>query len=330
MSRLLLAGDLGGTKSSLAVFVDEGGARRPLRGATLRSGEFPSAAALVGAFLGQGRETVDAACLGIAGPVRGGRVATPNLPWIVDARELETTLGLGRVTLLNDLVVTALGVAELPDDRFCVLQEGLADPEGNAALIAAGTGLGQALLLRSAGRLVPSPSEGGHGGFAPETELEADLLRFLAAELGHVSVERVVSGPGLRNIYRFLTTAGREAASPRVRDRMEQEDPSAVIAQEALAGTDGACALALEVWCRAYGAEAGNLALRALATAGLSVGGGIAPKVLPALREGGFLEAFRSKGRLSDLLAEVPVRVVLDPGAALYGAACCAAACEEP
>lgn len=325
MSTLLLAADIGGTKANLALFREASGGLVALREAAVRSAGYPSAASLLSGFLGDDAGSVGAACLGIAGPVREGRAMTPNLPWAVAAEEIGAALGLPAVTLVNDLVATALGIAELPPEGLEVLQEGRPDPTGNAALIAAGTGLGEALLVRSGEALVPVASEGGHASFAPASDLEIELLRFLSAELGAVSAERVVSGPGLRNVYRFLTATGRVSESPRVRARMENEDPSAVISGEALRGTDEACAQALELWLRAYGAEAGNLALKALATAGVYVGGGIAPKVLPKLREGGFLEAFRAKGRLAGLLAEVPVRVILDPKTGLYGAARCAA-----
>ncbi|MBI5015487.1 MAG: glucokinase [Deltaproteobacteria bacterium] len=325
MSRLVLAGDLGGTKANLALFEPVGGRLEPVREATLPSAAYASAPALVREFLGDDAPGVVAACLGIAGPVRAGRVVTPNLPWTVDARETELLLGLPRVTLINDLVATARGIAELPAESFAVLQEGRPDPDGNAALLAAGTGLGEALLLRQGGDLVASPSEGGHASFAPTTELEIELLRFLWAEHGSASAERVASGPGLLTVYRFLTRTARAPETPEVRARMEREDASAVVAGEALAGTDAACVAALDLWTAAFGAEAGNLALKALATAGVYVGGGIAPKILPKLREGGFLAAFRNKGRFSGLLADVPVRVILDPKAALYGAARCAA-----
>ncbi|MDW7709232.1 MAG: glucokinase [Deferrisomatales bacterium] len=325
MRPLLLAADIGGTKANLALFREVSGGLVAIREAAVPSAGFASAASLLSGFLGDDAGSVGAACLGIAGPVRDGRAMTPNLPWGVAAEEIGAALGLPAVTLVNDLVATALGIAELPPEGLEVLQEGKPDPTGNAALIAAGTGLGEALLVRSGEALVPVASEGGHASFAPTSDLEIALLRFLSAELGAVSAERVVSGPGLRNVYRFLTAAGRVSETPRVRARMESEDPSSVISGEALQGTDEPCARALDLWLRAYGAEAGNLALKALATAGVYVGGGIAPKVLPKLREGGFLEAFRAKGRLSGLLAEVPVRVILDPKTALYGAARCAA-----
>lgn len=299
-----------------------------LREETLRSTDYGSLTDLLRAFLGQSPPRIDRACFGIAGPVQAARSATPNLPWIVDAGEIKAALCFHRVTLINDLLATARGISDLPPESFAVLQEGRADPEGNAAVIAAGTGLGEALLFRHGSGLLPSPSEGGHAGFAPTSDLEVDLLRFLAAEFGHVSAERVISGPGLQNVYRFLTATGREPESLRVRDRMRIEDAAAVISDEGMRGTDAACGRALDLWVRAYGAEAGNLALKALATAGLYIGGGIAPKILPKLREGRFISALRDKGRLSGVLAEIPVRVILNEKTALHGAAACAAEAE--
>lgn len=320
MSRLVLAGDVGGTKANLALFEEEGGRLSVVREATLPSPEYPGVTELVRSFLGAERPP-RRACFGIPGPVREGRTVTPNLPWTVDAEEIARALDLPSVTLVNDLQATASGIGELPHESFAALQAGGPNPNGNAALIAAGTGLGEAILFRHGRELVPSASEGGHADFAPTDEVQVELFRFLAARFGRVSFERVVSGPGLENVYRFLVETGRRKESPSVAARIAKEDPPAVIAETGMKRGDPACADALELFVRVYGAEAGNLALKALASAGLYVGGGIAPKILPKLREGGFLEAFRNKGRLSDLLAGIPVRVILDPKTALYGAA---------
>lgn len=329
MRRLLLAGDIGGTKTNLALYTEEGGCRSLVREATLRSADYGSVSELLAGFLDSKGFGVDVACFGAAGPLRGGRIVAPNLRWAVDVKEIAACLGTPRVALVNDLLATALGIQGLPPESLACLQEGHPDPEGNGAVIAAGTGLGQALLFRSGDRFVPAPSEGGHSGFAPSSDLEIDLLRFLSAELGQVSAEEVVSGPGLLRVYRFFTATGRELESRRVRERLAAEDASAVVSEEGMAGTDAACARALDLWARAYGAEARNLALKALATAGVYVGGGIAPKILPKLLEGPFLEAFRGQGHVAELLSRIPVRVLLDPKTALYGAAALVTGADE-
>ena len=326
----LLAGDVGGTKANLALVEQEGESLRHLRHSEFRTAEFASLVELVRSFVGSDGPRIDGACFGVPGPVREGKAKGTNLPWSVDAEEVRTVLGIPRLVLVNDLLATARGIGELPGESFAVLQPGRPEPRGARVLIAAGTGLGQAFLVWDGRRHIPCPSEGGHADFAPREAVEVELLRHLAERFGHVSVERVVSGPGLQNIFRFLVGTGRCDESPRVRARMEREDRSHVISDEALAGTDRACADALELFVRAYGAEAGNLALKALATGGVYVGGGIAPKILPKLREGPFLDAFRDKGRLSPFLAEIPVLVVLDPKAALYGAIRLAAEAPEP
>ncbi|MHB8766980.1 MAG: glucokinase [Deferrisomatales bacterium] len=317
----VLAGDIGGTKANLALFDGSAGALAPVAEATLRTADHPDPASLLRAFLGERVGRVARACLGVAGPVRGRRAVAPNLPWGVDADQLQQALHLPRLTLVNDLVATALGLAELGGESLAVLTPGSPDPTGAQALLAAGTGLGQAALCWDGRRRVPVPSEGGHTDFGPTDDLEIALLTHLRARFGRVSYERILSGPGLVNLYRFLVETGRAPRDPGVAARMELGDPAAAIAGEGLAKTDPACVRALELFARICGAEAGNLALKFLATGGVYLAGGIAPQLLPVLRGGGFLEAFRSKGRLAGVLAEVPVYVVLDPKAALYGAA---------
>ena len=329
MKRVLLAADVGGTKANLALVEQDGESLRRLRDSEFRTPEFANLVDLARSFVGPDGPRIESACLGVPGPVREGKAKGTNLPWSIDAEEVRTALGIPRLVLVNDLLATGHGIGELPADRLAVLQLGRPQPQGAKVLIAAGTGLGEAFLFWDGRRHIPCPSEGGHADFAPREAVEVDLLRHLAERFGHVSAERVVSGPGLQNIFRFLVETGRAADSPRVRERMEREDASHVISDEALAGTDRACAEALEIFVRAYGAEAGNLALKALATGGVYVGGGIAPKILPKLREGPFLEAFRDKGRLAPLLAEIPVFVILDPKAALYGAIRLAAEAPE-
>jgi glucokinase len=232
------------------------------------------------------------------------------------------------VRLVNDLEAAAHGVLTLPPEKFLVLQSGMPNPGRNMALIAAGTGLGQALIVPDGQGYRVVPSEGGHADFAPRDETQLDLYRFLRAEFGHVSWERVLSGPGLANVYRFLQTRAGHAAPDWLRTRLQREDAGAVVGEVGLSGRDPVCAEALDLFVSIYGAQAGNLALETLALGGLVVGGGIAPKIQAKLSDGRFTAAFRDKGRLDSLLSTVPVRVALDPRAPLWGAARLAALME--
>lgn len=306
----LLAGDIGGTKSNLGIFR---GAER-LRSARLASPDYPSLAALLQDFLASGESApIAAAGLGIPGPVNGSRAHAPNLPWPeIDGDALAAELGIPRVRLINDLAATAEGIPALPAEDFLTLQEGEPGAAGNRVLIAAGTGLGMSFLPWIDGAWRPVASEGGHTDFAPQDETQIQLLRSLRAELGHVSVERLVSGPGLAAIYRHFREAAGLAAGP-------DPDP-ARISEAALAGTDPQAGRALDVWLALYGAAAGNLALLGTATGGVYIGGGIAPKILPR-RPGPFLRSFLEKGRFRDYLRAMPVRVILNDQAALLGAA---------
>jgi glucokinase len=319
---VILAGDVGGTKTALALF--EGGASGlvAVREAALPSRQFRTFEETLAAFLGDGPPAhLAAACFGVAGAVVDGRSTATNLPWTMDETTLAGVLSVKRVRLLNDLEATAHGVLELPPDRLAVLQEGRAQP-GNYAVIAAGTGLGEALIIRDGGGVTVVPSEGGHADFAPGSDLEIELLRHLRASVGpHVSWERVLSGPGLLNIYRFLRHHRRAPEPAELTARMAREDPSAVVSQVALAGRDPVAVEALDLFVSLYGAEAGNLALKALAVSGVFVAGGIAPKILPRLTAGGFVTSFRTKGRFDHLMTTIPVRAVLEPRSALLGAA---------
>ena len=257
----------------------------------------------------------------VAGPVVDGRVRTTNLPWLIDARELAGDLGLGTAGLINDLEANAWGIGALGPDDFAVLNEGAPGAHGNQAVIAAGTGLGEAGLYWDGAMHRPFACEGGHANFAPSGPVEIDLLRYLAERFDHVSWERVVSGPGVFNVYAFLrdTDRGRESAA--VAEHLKTDDPSAVVSRSALLGKDPLASAALELFARLYGSEAGNLALKMMATGGVFVGGGVAPKILPKLREGGFMDAFKAKGPMRRLVESIPVRVVLNDKAALIGAA---------
>jgi glucokinase len=318
---MILAGDIGGTNSRLAFFSDRGGRLEPVVEARYPSRDHANLETIVQQFTSAHDLPIDAACFGIAGPVRHGRSDTTNLPWDVDAQELAGALRLTTVGLLNDLEAHAYGIAVLAPEDFVVLNQGAPDASGNAAVIAAGTGLGEAGMYWDGQQHHPFAGEGGHSGFAPSDPMQMELLTFLRHEFGHVSWERVVSGPGLHNIYRFLRDTGRGEEPDWLTRRMQQLDPSAVISQEALAGTSALCRQALDLFVVLYGAEAGNLALTLMATGGVYVSGGIAPKIVQRLTDSAFLDAFVAKGRLKPWLQQIPVRIIMNDKVALLGAA---------
>jgi glucokinase len=317
---MILAGDIGGTKTNLARFEWRDGRLERLDMATFVSRDFPGLEPVVAEFLGGDRTPVAAACFGIAGPVVDGRCETTNLPWVVDAREVQRHLGIDRVWLLNDLEATGYGIPALEPHELYTLQEGHAGT-GNAGLIAAGTGLGECLLFWNGALHTPSPSEGGHSDFAPRNAWEVDLWRFLAHRYGHVSYERILSGPGFKELYDFLVSTGRTPSTAVRQAVAEAPNPTPIISEAGLNHTDDVCVELLDRFVEIYGAEAGNIALKALTIAGLYIGGGIAPRILPRLKEGGFLRAFLDKGRFRGLMERIPVRVILNPETALLGAA---------
>jgi glucokinase len=266
---------------------------------------------------------VTAACFGVPGPVRNGRLRLTNLPWTLDSHELSVSLGITHVFLINDIEANGYGVAELSADQIYALSEGDTSQIGNRALIAAGTGLGEGLLIWDGRRHTPFPSEGGHADYAPRNEDEIDLLRFLKQKYhGRISYERVVSGMGLTGIYEFLREVRGMEEPPALAERIAAaDDPNTVITEMALAAKSEICEKALDMFVSAYGAEAGNMALKLLSVGGVYVGGGIAPRILEKLKDGTFMKAFTDKGRMSQLLINMPVRVILESRAALLGAA---------
>lgn len=318
---MILAGDIGGTSTRLALAETEGGAVRLARVARYRSGEYAGLDEILDRFVAEHGAAVAGACFGIAGPIREGRVETPNLPWVVEAAPLAARLGLEAVALLNDLEANAYGVFSLGEADFEILNAGDPTPDGNAAIISAGTGLGEAGYHGEGRTLHPFASEGGHADFAPRSDLEVDLYRYLRERHGHVSWERVVSGPGLVALYTFLRDSGRGAEAPEMAGAIARGDAAAAISRAALAGRSRLASDALDLFVRLYGAEAGNLALKMKATRGVYVGGGIAPKILPRLKGPLFMEAFVDKGRFRDFLRAIPVRVILNEATALLGAA---------
>ncbi|MEW6746348.1 MAG: glucokinase [Planctomycetota bacterium] len=318
---MILAGDIGGTKTHLASFDVQGGNLVIVAEATYPSRDHSSLEEIAGAFLSRLPTRPERACFGVAGPVREGRVRTTNLPWVVDGAHLAMALGIPRVLVINDLEAMAYGVLVVPRKELLVLNEGVAGATGNAAVIAAGTGLGEAGLFWDGREHRPFACEGGHSDFAPRTDLEADLLAHLVRTFGHASWERVLSGPGLRNIYQFLAEREPGTANPSVATETERPDPAAVISQAALEKRCPVCEQALDLFVSLYGAEAGNLALKVMATGGVYVGGGIATKIRAKLAEGGFLESFLAKGRMRKLMESIPVRVILTERVSLLGAA---------
>jgi len=321
---MILAGDIGGTKTHLGLFVLRGEQVDRVAEATYASREHRSFDAVLERFRHDAKRptSIDVACFGVAGAVIDGCSNATNLPWQLDERALARLLGAKRVKLLNDLEAAAYGMLHLPPEQIHVLQTGEGPrPRANAAVIAAGTGLGEAMLWHDGASWHPVASEGGHASFAPADDEEIELLRYLRGRFGHVSWERVLSGPGLENVYDFLRDSGRYEEPKWLADALAAGDASAEISRHALEGKSALCAAALRRFVRLYGSEAGNLAIRALARGGVFLGGGIAPKLLPALERPDFLEAFVAKGRFRPYLERVPVAVCLDPSVPLLGAA---------
>ncbi len=326
---MILAGDIGATKSHVGLAAVEAGRPRLLIEETYQSDQYSGLeevlreflAAQADAFRG---EPIVAACFGVAGPVVGECSKTPNLPWTIRAEAIRETVGFQNVRLINDLEANGYGIQLLAEDELETLQEGSSQPDGNGALISAGTGLGEALLYREGEIFKPIASEGGHADFAPRNELEIELLSYLLKSYLHVSYERVLSGQGLFNIYCFLRDSGYGEEASWLREKIEQEDPGITVSRAAIGGKSDLCVKALDLFVSIYGAEAGNLALKAKAVGGLYVGGGIDPNIISKLRDGTFTKSFREKGRLSGLMEAIPIRVILNPKTALYGAAHCA------
>ncbi|HJV65184.1 MAG TPA: glucokinase [Geomonas sp.] len=317
---LILAADVGGTSTRLAYFEEEGGELAALAEGRYPSGGHSSLVEIVSRFSAQHKLTAQRACFGIAGPVLDGRVRTPNLPWHIDSRELAQVLELPEVRLINDLEANTYGIAALKGDDLFTLNAGIPNVTGTIAVVSAGTGLGQSLAYWDGRTHRPLPSEAGHADFAPRNELESELLLYLQARHGRVSYERVVSGPGLLAIYRFLRDRHYFSEQPAIIAAMNAGDPPAVITSAALDESCPLCVKTLELFVSVYGAESGNAALRFLATGGLYLGGGIPPRILEKLKGPTFMLAFGSKGRLSQLVQSIPVHVILNEKTALLGA----------
>ncbi len=318
---MILAGDIGGTSTRLAYFDQKDGALRSLAEEIKQSRDYPSLHAAVLEFARHHRHDVLFACFGVAGPINNGRVEAPNLPWIIESAVLERELSIPKVYLINDLEANAYGLLELCDADFAVLAQGSPSVRGNAAVISAGTGLGEAGLFWDGSVHHPFACEGGHADFAPANELQDELLVYLRKRFGgHVSWERVLSGPGQYNIYEFLRDTGKGKEEPWLTEELKRGDHSAVVSRHGLSGKSAIAEQAVNLFVEIYGAAAGNIGLKMLALGGVYIGGGIAPKILSKLREERFMEAFLDKGRLRSLLAQIPVRVILNDKTALLGA----------
>jgi glucokinase len=321
---MILAGDIGGTKTNVALFEDEE-LGKPLAQRSFPSGKFDSLESIISEFVAEHKPQLTHACFGIAGPVKDGQVKTPNLKWVVNGQTLAETLNLERVGLINDLEATAYGIEGLGASQLHALNEGKEEHGAHRALIAAGTGLGMAGLFYDGRHYRPIASEGGHIDYAPRSAIEHELLNYMRAKIGgRVSYERVLSGPGLFNIYSFLRDHKHGEEPVWLAEQITAGDGSAAVSQAGLAGKAELAVKALDLFADIYGAMAGNLALLLKATGGLYVGGGIAPKLIEKLKDGTFMRAFTDKGRMSALVSNIPVRVILDDKTALYGAARCA------
>ncbi len=321
---MILAGDIGGTKTVIALYSHSAsGKLQQIHLHTFPSQDYLSLEAILDEYLQQApKHALQSACFGVAGAVVAGQCRTTNLPWSLSEQALAKTLGIASVKLLNDLEAAAYGMLFLDAHECEILNQGTAEACGNIAVIAAGTGLGEAMLYWDGVQHQPIASEGGHCDFSPRNDREIELLKYLRQRLnGHVSYERVLSGPGLLNIYQFLRDGGYGSEPNWLSEELRNGDPSASISRHALSGQDPLCTAALDMFISIYGAETGNLALKCLAVGGICIGGGIAPKILPALSGGGFMEAFLDKGRFAALLKDMPVRVSTNPQTPLLGAA---------
>lgn len=317
---MILAGDIGGTKVNLAFF-GESLRLLPENLASFPSRDYSSLEEIAQKFLSERKLKADYACFGIAGPVKKGRVALTNLPWIITDKDIKETLGLKHVWLINDLEANAHGIHGLSPNDFVTLNKGEDGAIGNAAIISAGTGLGEAGLFWDGNRHLPIASEGGHSDFAPRTDLDLELLVYLRKRFGQVDWESVLSGPGQFHIYEFLRDTRRGNEPAWLAAELRSEEPPKVVTRAALENKSELCSQALGMFVDFYGAEAANLALKVLATGGVYIGGGIAPKIISKLSDGKFMKAFIGVGRMKNLLAAIPVRVIMNDKTALIGAA---------
>ena len=319
---MILAGDIGGTRTRLAAFETEGNRLQCVIEKTYPSQQHEGLSAILAEFIKTEGIPVHSACVGVAGPVRGGRCKISNLPWIIDSRELAQQLKLSSVGLLNDLEAYAYGIDALESKDFVTLSEGAEDAEGNRAVISARTGLGMAGLYWDGFRHHPFACEGGHADFAPRNDLEMELLGYLQKKYGRISYERILSGPGIKNIYDFLRDTHKSEEPEWLRKQMDtSQDPPALISQLALEGKAAICDQCLSIFVSVFGAETGNAALKFMSTGGIFIGGSIAAKIVPKMKDPVFMQSFLDKGRMEGLLKDMAVKIVLNDDCGIIGAA---------
>jgi glucokinase len=319
---MILAGDIGATRVRLAAFETEGNRLQRVVEKTYMSQQQEGLSPILADFIKTEGIPVHSACVGVAGPVRGGRSKISNLPWTIDSRELAKQLKLNSVGLLNDLEAYAYGIDALESKDFVSLSEGTEDAEGNRAVISARTGLGMAGLFWDGFRHHPFACEGGHADFAPRNDIEIELLVYLQKKYGRISCERILSGPGIRNIYDFLRDTHKADEPEWLRKQMDAApDAPALISQLALEGKAAICDQALAIFVSVFGAETGNCALKFMSTGGIFIGGSIAAKIVPKMKDPGFMKSFLDKGRMETLLKDMPVKIVLNDDCGIIGAA---------
>ena len=318
---MILAGDVGGTKAELAIF-DDVHSRKIVKGERFLCKDYGSLEEIIQEFLSTKSAEITHACFGIAGPIERNTCAATNLPWVIHGSSLANVIGIDHADLINDLEANAWGIKNLHEDELYTLAPGIKGREGNKALISVGTGLGEAGLFFDGKEHMPFACEGGHCDFSPIDEEEVEVWRYLKKKFKRVSFERILSGRGLANLYYFyVEEKGEKQVLKEIPKRMEEEDPAKVIYEYGSSGKCPICAKAIKMFISIYGSEAGNVALKFMATGGVYIGGGVAPKILESLKEGSFLQAFKTKGRLSTLLATIRLEVILNPKTALLGAA---------
>lgn len=322
---MILAGDIGGTHARLAFYDLQDGHFRLVSASVFPSSQYASLDEIATKFVDTMNERPAAACFGVAGPVRNGRVETTNLPWVIEAKRLASELHLDKALLINDLEASAWGIASLDAGDFIAMNNVPGHPTGNQAVVAAGTGLGEAILYWDDRQYRISATEGGHTDFAPRSDIEIEMLQYLCKRYGRVSYERLLSGPGLVNIYEFLRDTGRGVQPLWLKNEMTVSDPAAAISNAALSGKCELSDQALKMFVSIYGAEAGNMALKSMALGGVFIAGGIAPKILPRLKDPSFMKSFVEKGRMKPLMETIPVKIIVNEKLALLGAARCAA-----